>query len=107
MTYGRSAPGPWATLVLVAIATALFIFDRHRLKRARQRNLEGRCARCGAFLVGTPHRAPVAGGPRFVSTAFVCDACHRRVKVAEWVIWVLLAAAIVVVLFLEWKRTHP
>jgi hypothetical protein len=107
MSYSRSAPGPWATLAIVAVVTVLTLADRRRLKRARLLNEEGRCARCGAVLVGPAHRVPIAGGPRFVSTAYACDDCRAAVRRREWLVWSFLGAVLVVVLFLEWKRTHP
>jgi hypothetical protein len=107
MTYARSAPGPGPTLVIIIVATVLMLVDHRRLKRARARNEEGRCARCGNVLVGPAHRVPVAGGPRFVRTGYVCDACEAKVKLQERIVWSLLAATIVIVLVMEWKRTHP
>jgi DNA-directed RNA polymerase subunit RPC12/RpoP len=107
MSYGRSAPGPWPTLVIVIVATVLMVVDHRRMKRARTLNEEGRCARCGSVLVGPAHRVPIAGGPRFVRTGYVCDACEAKVKIQERIVWSLLVAGVVFVLLLEWKRTHP
>ena len=101
------APGPWPSLVIILAASILFVLDRRRHARAMSRNEEGHCARCGVELTGPARRVQVSGGPRSVETGFVCDRCYAAVKLREKIVWLLLAAAVVAVLLLEWWRTHP
>ena len=103
----RHAPGPWPSLIIILIATILFVLDRRRHSRAVARNQEGRCARCGEILTEPAHRVQVSGGPRSVETGFVCGRCYAAVKLRERIVWLLIAAAVVAVVLLEWHRTHP
>jgi hypothetical protein len=102
----RHAPGPWPSLIIILIATILFVLDRRRHARAVSLNQSCRCARCGVELTEPAHRVQVSGGPRFAETGFVCDGCYGTVRLHEKLFWMLLAAALVAVIVLEWQRTH-
>lgn len=103
----RHAPGTWPSLIIILIASILFVLDRRRHSRAVALNREGRCARCGVELTEPAHRVQVSGGPRSVETGFVCNRCYGTVKLHERIRWAFIAAAVVAVLLLEWHRTHP
>jgi hypothetical protein len=102
----RHAPGAWGTFIIIAAVAVIMYFDRRRQRRADRLNEQGRCARCGAPLLGMGHRAPVSGGPRFVHTGQVCDACYLVVRRHERIVWGLLALALVTSLVLAWQEGH-
>ncbi len=67
----------------------------------------GRCAKCGEVLTGPGHRIQISVGRRSIETGIVCDRCYAAVRLRERILWLLLAAAVAVVLFSEWLRRHP
>src|SRR5262245_21266325 len=101
----REAPGPWATLAIVAVTALVFFFDRRRRKRAEPLNQNGRCARCGTTLVESGHLVPISGG-RLAWRGRVCGGCYAAVKLQERIVCSLIAAGLVAVLVLAWWSVH-
>ena len=91
-----------ANLIIVAVATLLFVADRLRIRRGKNLNQNDRCARCGAVLLEPAGRVTIGGGPYAAWRGVVCSKCYAFVKVQERIAWSLLVVLLVAVLIFAW-----
>lgn len=86
--------------VIAVVMLAVFLFDRKRHRRALQAQDSWHCFRCGIQLnAGESIKIAVAGSGPFTH-ARVCRRCAAKDRTTQWVVWLILAVAFAVTIFI-------